>query len=257
MRGAGVADGCGEVVDHGRHPGVPSRFDSARTARACRPVTITRSTCSGVSPADFRAAFHACSPSGTYFVSPNRSSQTFERRSPGVRQRSRNSSVARAAPEVLGDHRCAGVRRRRAARPRRHRPPPRPGSSGGRCGDPMRRRASVPEPSSAARSAPTPERAAPPRSRAARSESSRGAAWMAVAFVLSRYAGFAVANHSAARPSSVGDTSQREPGRLDAHGGGVLVVGRRPTGCPFRRRCRTSARSPSAAVGDRARSRRR
>ena len=67
---------------------------SDRTARACEPVTITRSTCSGFSSAAFNAAFHACSPSGTYFVSPKRSSQTFERRSPGWRHRSMNSSVA-------------------------------------------------------------------------------------------------------------------------------------------------------------------
>ena len=46
-------------------------------------------------------------PRGTYRVSPNRSSQTLDRRSPAVRHRSRNSSVTEAPPEVLGDHRGA------------------------------------------------------------------------------------------------------------------------------------------------------
>ena len=50
---------------------------------------------------------------------------------------------------------------------------------------------------SAARNAPTLDRIAPPKSNAATSESRRSAAWIAVAFVLSRYAGAAVANVSA------------------------------------------------------------
>ena len=53
-----------------------------------------------------------------------------------------------------------------------------------------------PLPSSAARSAPTPERSAPPKSSADTDVSSRSAAWIADALFLSRYAGLAVENHS-------------------------------------------------------------
>ena len=77
----------------------PSRFASARTARACRPgdddpVDLRRAS----SSAAFSAAFHACSPSGTYFVSPKRSSQTFERRSPGRAPAVEELLGGRAAP---------------------------------------------------------------------------------------------------------------------------------------------------------------
>ena len=59
---------------------------------------MTRSTFSGLSSADLSASRQALSPRATYFVSPKRSSHTFERASPGVRQRSTNSSVAAARP---------------------------------------------------------------------------------------------------------------------------------------------------------------
>ncbi len=78
-----------------------------------------------------------------------------------------------------------------------------PADSSGLVGRPVRRSEAttsvVPTPSSATRSAPTAERAAPPKSSAVASESSRSAAWIAVAFVLSRYAGSAVENQ---RPST-------------------------------------------------------
>ena len=70
---------------------------------------MTLVTWSAESSAAFSAAFHACSASGTYFVSPKRSSHTFERRSPGVRQRSMNSSVALPDAEELRDHGAVGV----------------------------------------------------------------------------------------------------------------------------------------------------
>ena len=69
-----------------------------RTARACMPVTMRRSTWSGESSAAFSAAFHACSASGAYFTSPKRSSQARDRCEPGARHRSMNSSVALAPP---------------------------------------------------------------------------------------------------------------------------------------------------------------
>ena len=84
-----------------------------------------------------------------------------------MRQRSRNSSVAEPLPEVLGDDR---------ARPSPESPtssaaaPSPPADSSGLVGRPVRRSevttSVVPGPSSAMRSAPTPERTAPPRSSA-------------------------------------------------------------------------------------------
>ena len=84
----------------------------------------------------------------------------------------------------------------------------------------------APLPSSAVRSAPTPERSAPPKSNAATSVSSRSAAWIVDALFLSRYAGLTRSRTTARRARCpAGATAQREPGRLDAHRGGVLVVG--------------------------------
>ena len=202
----------------------PSRFVNDRTARACNPVTTTRSTWAGVRPDALSAAFHACSPSGTYFVSPNRSSQTLERWSPGVRQRSRNSSVAVPLPRysaMTGTEPSASPTSSAAA-------PSPPADSSGPVGRPVRRSdvttKVVPWPSSAIRSAPTPERAAPPRSSAGQSVSSRSAPWIAVAFVLSRYAGSAVANQSWSTRVPPGTARMARRAGLDAHRRGVLVV---------------------------------
>ena len=98
VRGAGVPDGRGEVVDQrglgraqpardrahraGVHPGDDEPVDSDRPP--ARPAS-TR-------------AFHACSTSGAYVTSPNFSSHDATAAEPGVRQRSMNSSVALAAP---------------------------------------------------------------------------------------------------------------------------------------------------------------
>ena len=101
-------------------PAAPSRPASAVAARACGPVTITRSTCVGFdSSAAFSASRQARSPSGTY-------SRLAEALLPHLR-----ADVAGRAPaveELLGDRRAAEVlgdrrrrRRRRRARRRRRR----------------------------------------------------------------------------------------------------------------------------------------
>ena len=65
VRRAGVADGRREVVDDRRPCRRRGAAISARTARACGPVTTSRSTWSGDSSAAFeRARSSACSPSG-------------------------------------------------------------------------------------------------------------------------------------------------------------------------------------------------
>ena len=111
---------------------VPRRPAMPRTARACMPVTMSRSTWSGESSAAFSAAFHACSTSGPYFTSPKRSSHARERvgarRAPAL-----DELLGRArAAEVLGDDRAVGVGADERARPRRRRPATRRRSSGGR-----------------------------------------------------------------------------------------------------------------------------
>ncbi len=170
----------------------PSRTPSLRaralTARACMPVTATWSTWSALTPAAFSADSHASAPSGTYRVSPNRSSQTFERRSPAVRHRSRNSSLTEAPPRysaITGVPGASSPTRTAAA-------PSPPADSSPDVGRPSRRSARttsvVPEPAAPRleRRAPDPERMAPPKSKAATWEGWRRAAWMAVALVLSR-----------------------------------------------------------------------
>jgi len=163
----------------------PSRLTSDRVARAWALVTMTRSTSAGVSSACLSASLHARSPSATYLVSPKRSSHTFERTSPGARQRSRNSAVIDAAPM------CSASSGADASSPTSSAAAPSPPeASSAPPGKPVRMSAAttstVSFPARAIRSAPTAERCAPPRSRAATSSSRRNAAWMAVALVLSR-----------------------------------------------------------------------
>ena len=186
VRGAGVADRRREVVGHGGLRRAEAPGDAAHRARVHAGddelVDLV-----GVELGRLRArAFHACSTSGAYLTSPKRSSHARERREPGARQRSMNSSVALAAAEVLGDHGAVVVGADDAPRRRRRRPAPRRRSWAGRRAGRRRRRARDPLPSSAARSAPTPERSAPPKSNAATSVSSRSAAWIADALFLSR-----------------------------------------------------------------------
>ncbi len=71
------------------------------TARATRwfgATTAAAATSLAVRSADASAEFQACTPSGTYVISLNFSSQTRVRSSPGARQRSTNSSVTLAEP---------------------------------------------------------------------------------------------------------------------------------------------------------------
>ena len=70
VRGAGPTDGRRKIV--GDLDAEAPR--QARAPRACGPVTIAIDTSPGVSSAFFNAAFHACSPSGMYLISPKRSS---------------------------------------------------------------------------------------------------------------------------------------------------------------------------------------
>ena len=163
----------------------------------------------------------------------------------------------RAAPEVLGDDR--GLARVRVADEQRGGAVA-PADSSGLVGRPVRRSevttSVVPAPSSATRSAPTPERTAPPRSSAAQSESRRSAAWIAVALVLSRYAGSAVENQSSSTCTpGAGAQGQAAPPRRPSS----WCPRRRtpPTGCPCRRRSRRCARSRSAGGAGTARNRRR
>src|SRR4029453_957025 len=133
--------------------------------------------------------------SGTYLVSPKRSSHCFTFASPGVRQRSTNSSVADAAPTssaITGAVSSSPTRKADAPSP--------PAASSVLVGRPPRRPALTTSTGSrlsgAARRDPTPERTAPPVWIAGELWSRRSAAWIVVALVFSRYAGLAVANHS-------------------------------------------------------------
>ena len=150
------------------------------------PVTATWSTWSTVIPVVFNADSQASAPSGTYRVSPNRSSHTRERRSPGVRQRSRNSSLTEAPPRysaITGVPGASSPTRMAAA-------PSPPADSSVDVGRPSRRSDSttrvVPAPLRLDRRAPVPDRRAPPKSKAPTSDGWRSAEWMAVALVLSR-----------------------------------------------------------------------
>ena len=175
---------------------MPNRAAVPRTARACIPVMITRSTCSGDSSVIFNVSFHAWSTSGAYMISPNRSSHCRERAEPGVRHRSRNSSVALAPPRysAMTDPSASLPTRTAAA-------PSPPCASSELVGKPERRSEATTSTlllaSSALRSAPGPERSAPPKSKAPTFASSRSAACIVDALFLSRYAGSAVANHNA------------------------------------------------------------
>ncbi len=179
---------------------------SERTARGWGPATMRWSTWSGESSADFSAAFHASSPSGTYFVSPNRSSHAFERGSPGSRQRSMNSSVVVPTPRSsasTGPSSSEPTRIAAAASP--------PADSSALVGRPLRSSELTTStdgpPINAASSAPFAERTAPPKSYAGTVRSSRSTACMVVALVLSRYAGDAVANASAPGSTPPADAS--------------------------------------------------
>ena len=143
--------------------------------------------------------------------------------SPGLRQRSVNSSRDRTP--TRGTRPAAGhsCRHRRAApHPRR-----RPAASSPLPASPLRASAAtvstVDELPSAASSAPTAERCAPPKSAASTSLSSRSAAATPVAFVLSTYAGLTVEKYSA-DGRRVGPGPAHQPRRLDPEGRGVLVV---------------------------------
>ena len=171
--------------------GNPRERLTTRAARGWTPVTITRSTPSGPSPADFKASATACSARGTYACSPKRSSHSREWSSPGLRQRSRNSSVATPRPS---DSRSAGPSgaNRKATAPS---PPPLSSAPPGRPVRISERTTSVGTAADvAATSAPDPELTDPIMSKAEAPESRSRAAWMAVALVLSRYAGSDVAN---------------------------------------------------------------
>ena len=181
------------TIASGRAPIDPAtRF----TARPCSPVTITWSSSLGVTPADFSASLIAISASGTYACSPNRSSHTCEASSPGRRQRSRNSFVAAPVPTTSTIARESNIdpenRNATAASPpsRSSAPPGRPvrmsaitASSGTGEVAPMR-------------PAAIDERAEPTTSKADVATGMPSAAWIAVAFVLSRYGGAVVANTS-------------------------------------------------------------
>ncbi len=185
----------------------PSRPASAFTARPWGPVTMSRSTSSGDSSAAFSARFQAS-------VAERDVARLAEALLPGPRP-----GVAGRAPPVdellggagpaeeLGDD--AGAE---PSSPTRRAAAPSPlADSSPLVGRPERRSdattSTVPPERRAAASEPTPERTAPPVSMASTSLSRRRAAWMAVALVLSRYAGSAVANHSASGAASPADRS--------------------------------------------------
>ena len=115
----------------------PSRraaWPSARTARACRPVTMTWSTSvrrSAPRPSAPRSrpARRAARTGLAETLLPELGAAVAGR-APAVEE----LLGRRAAAEELRDHRRRSARRRRAARPRRRRPRPRRRCSAGRCG---------------------------------------------------------------------------------------------------------------------------
>ena len=143
-----------DFVSDRHRPGVGGR----RRRRASTSAASTPGGLRGRRPTPPRRA-------ATYCISPKRSSHCFERASPGVRQRSRNSSVADPAPRYSASTRAVVVAADQHGRRRRRRRPPRRPSRAGRCGCRRRPRASVRRRPSARRSAPTAERTAPPASR--------------------------------------------------------------------------------------------
>ena len=148
----------------------------------------------------------------------------------------------RAAAEELGEHGAValvadrrGPRRRRRRRTRRRR---RPGPCGGRrsttrCGAPAAQ-GGVERADRRAHRAVGVERAD------VAAEPQRGVDGGGVGLV-------DVGGRDGGEPQRVrgqaAERPQRRAGRLDAHGGGVLVVARRRCGCPCRRRCRPRPRS--------------
>ena len=181
----------------------PSDRATARVARACTPQTITWVSASAATSAALQASAKAAWATGTYACSPKRSSQTWAARSPGSRHRSRSSIVAVPHPstrEIVGAVGCEQQRRGTIAAVALVAAPWQTGPDVGRHderglgrirGEPERARA---------------ERVAPPTSYAPTAASRPSAAWIAVAFVFSRYAGPAVANRrrrgSSAPPTS-------------------------------------------------------
>ena len=242
LRGAGVADG----------PTTGRRSRARR--RACRrpsapPAGRARrrrraATSFAVSPADSSAAFHACTPEGHVadlaepLVPDLRA--LLARRAPALDEL---VGDARRADELGDDRRRRRRRRRRTRRRRRRRAAssPLPGrpvrtSAGDHergAGRPVERRAGARRPPSA----PTRRSRTP-----ARGVGSRSAAWIAVALVLSAYAGKVVANSSCAGHEVAVPRSARRAAST-RHRGGVLVEATRPCGCPCRRPGRRRPRS--------------
>ena len=155
---------------------------------------------------------------------------------PGARQRSRNSSVAEAAAEVLGEHRGAGAVRHP---PGAAAAPSPPAASSPLAGRPSRWSAATTSVGTRRRrgrpAAPRSPSAGPRRSRRPASAGRRRAGVDRGGVGLVEVGRVAVANHSAPAAAAAGTERSAEAGGLDAHGGGVLVVGGHGPG-PFARR---------------------
>ena len=163
---------------------------------------------------------------GRSACSPKRSSHCFERGSPGVRHRSRNSSVTEAPPRCSASTGASSCRRRRAARRRRRRPRARRRSPAGRCGvgRPRPARARTRQRGAQRADARADRARAVERGRVA-IEAQRGVDDGGVGLVeVGRRRGREPRRCEAAcgRRSPSGAAPA---GRLDAHGRGVLVVG--------------------------------
>ncbi len=128
--------------------------------------------------------------------------------------------------------RPAPVRRRclrpRGARRPRHRPRARRRSSAGPCASRTTRPAAGSDPPSAARKAPTPDRTDPERVERGRVavEAQRGVHDGRVGLVEVGRRRRREPDGARQSAATVAERTQREPSRLDTHGGGVLVVGR-------------------------------
>ena len=233
LGGAGVADG-----------GARGRRPRCRRRRACRRRPAGRpwvpATTSDGRPRRRRCRRRPARPSSASRAERRRSAsrrtcsshcleRQLARRPPPVEE----LSVAVPAAEELGEDRRRRRRRRPAARRRRRRRRPRRRCRAARCAcRPVTTQRGRPPRESAARRPPAAERTAPPRSNAAVTcvgQPQRGVDGGGVGLV-------DVGRGDGGEPQPVGAAAsvrpQRQPRRLDAHGGGVLVVGGDRAGAP-------------------------
>ena len=235
----------------------PSLRARALTARPCMPVTATWSTWSALSPAVFRADSHASAPSGTYRVSPNRSSQTLERRSPAVRHRSRNSSLTEAPPRysaITGVPGASSPTRTAAA-------PSPPADSSADVGRPSRRSARTTSVVPGAGGGQARPQGAGPRPEGAAEVEGGHVGGLAQGGVDG--GGVGLVQVGRAWPWRTRWRPAPPPGPTAGPGGPPPPPwwwcprrGRPPTGCPCRPRCRTPRPRRTAAGADRGHTRR-